>query len=154
MVKFTLNGKSVKVDVPDDTPLLWVIREELGLRGTKYSCGEGLCGCCTVHLDGEAVTSCNLAVKSVEGASVTTIEGILKNELHPVQKAWIKNSVPQCGYCQPGQVMQAVSILENAKKVTKKELIEGMDGNLCRCGTYNLIKKALFEAAKEMGKLK
>lgn len=154
MIEFTLNDKKVRVDVPDDIPLLWVIREELGLRGTKYSCGKGICGSCTIHLNGKALRSCITPVAMAEGASITTIEGIQENGLHPVQRAWIKNNVPQCGYCQSGQIMNAVSLLQNAKKISETDLLAGMDGNLCRCGTYNLIKKAVVEAAREMGKLK
>ncbi len=153
MIGFTLNGKKVKVDVPDDTPLLWVIREELGLRGTKYSCGKGICGSCTIHLNGKAMRSCVLPAAMAKGAEVTTIEGITEKGPHPVQKAWIKNSVAQCGYCQPGQIMQAISLLQNPGKVTKKDLFDGMNGVICRCGSYNLIKKAIVDAAREMGKI-
>lgn len=153
MIKFKLNGKNVKVDVPPETPLLWVIREELGLLGTKFGCGRALCGACTVHLNGKAIRTCVMPVSAVAGQSVRTIEGIQSDQQHPVQQAWIKHNVPQCGYCQSGQIMQAISLIENSKKITENELLSGMDGNLCRCGTYNKIKKALVEAASDMGRL-
>ena len=154
MIQFSLNGKAVQVDVPGDVPLLWVIREELGLKGTKYSCGKGLCGSCTVHLNGEAVPSCVIPVAMASGGSVTTIEGVTENGPHPVQEAWEKFNVPQCGYCQSGQIMKAISILDRVRTIQEDELFQSMDGNLCRCGTYNQIKLALRDAARGMGKLK
>ena len=154
MIEFKLNGKPVKVNVPDDTPLLWAIREELGLTGTKFGCGKALCGACTVHLNGTPTRSCVLPVAAVKGTDIKTIEDLGDKNLHPVQKAWIKHSVPQCGYCQSGQIMQAVGLLESKDKLSKDEIIEGMSHNICRCGTYNKIKVAVLEAANEMGKVK
>lgn len=153
MTEFTLNGKKIQVEVPADTPLLWVIREELKLKGTKFGCGRALCGACTVHMNGSAIRSCMMPVSAVANQSIMTIEGIMEDELHPVQKAWVKHGVPQCGYCQSGQIMQAVSLLENKKKVTMDELTAGMNGNICRCGTYSKIKAALKTAAEEMGRI-
>lgn len=155
MIELTVNGKKVQVDVPEDTPLLWVIREELKLTGTKFGCGKGLCGACTVHLNGNATRTCILPVSAAEGQSVNTIESLEKDgKLHEVQQAWIKHNVPQCGYCQSGQIMQAISVIENNNKQTKDELTKQMSDNLCRCGTYHKIKEAIFEAAENMGKLK
>jgi isoquinoline 1-oxidoreductase alpha subunit len=143
--KLEVNGKAVSVEATPDTPLLWVIRDELNLTGTKYGCGVAQCGCCTVHVDGEARRSCITPLSSVAGKKVTTIEGLGDN--HPVQKAWIKNDVPQCGYCQSGQVMSAVSLLKKTPKPTEQQIIQAMDGNLCRCGTYNRILAAVKEAS-------
>ncbi len=153
MIKFELNGQSVEVNVPEETPLLWVVREELKKKGTRFGCGRGICGSCTMHIDGQPTRTCILPVSVVKNRKVTTIEAMKADDLHPVQKAWIKHSVPQCGYCQSGQVMQAIGLLDQNKKWTEDELVDSMSGNLCRCGTYNKIKKALLEAAKEMGKL-
>lgn len=153
MVEFTLNGNNVQVDVPGDTPLLWVLREELGLTGTKFGCGMAQCGACTVHLNGEAIRTCVMPISAVANQSITTIEGIMANDLHPVQKAWVKHKVPQCGYCQSGQIMQAISLLEKQKQVDFDALSAGMNGNICRCGTYNKIKAALRDAAVEMGRV-
>jgi isoquinoline 1-oxidoreductase subunit alpha len=145
MITFTVNGKKLTVDVPPDTPLLWVIREELQLTGTKYGCGEGLCGACTVHIDGKARRSCITKVSEVKGKKVVTIEGVA--ESHPVKQAWIAEQVPQCGYCQPGQIMQATALLKEHPKPTDAQLDTAMAGNLCRCGTYQRIRKAINRAA-------
>lgn len=146
MAKLTVNGKDMKADVPGDTPLLWVIREELGLKGTKFGCGRALCGACTVHIDGEARRSCVTPVSSVESNAITTIEGIRgkDGELHAMQKAWIEENVPQCGYCQSGQIMSAVALL-NAKgaDVSDADIDDAMSGNLCRCGSYPRIRRAI-----------
>lgn len=153
VVNFEINGKSVEVDVPEDTPLLWVVREELGLKGTKFGCGRALCGACTMHLNGNAIRSCMIPVAAAANQKLTTIEGIQADKHHPVQKAWIKHNVPQCGYCQSGQIMQAISTIQNQSQVTEAQLNQAMDGNICRCGTYTRIKEALKTAAKEMGKM-
>lgn len=151
MSQFTLviNGKTRDVDVEAETPLLWVLRDSLGLTGTKYGCGMGLCGACTVHLDGKAVRSCQTPVKSVGAKKITTIEGLGKDDLHPVQKAWIAEQVPQCGYCQSGQIMQAVSLLRDKPRPTVGDINAGMAGNICRCGTYQRIRRAIQRAARE-----
>lgn len=155
MIKFKVNQADVAADVPGDVPLLWVLREELKLTGTKFGCGRGLCGACTVHMDKQAIRSCILPIAAVEGKSITTIEGLSKrDDLHPVQTAWIKHNVPQCGYCQPGQIMAAVGLLENNSVITRDDLLNTMSGNLCRCGSYNKLREAVVEAAVAMGKLK
>ena len=146
----TVNGFSRVVDLPDDTPLLWVIREQLQMTGTKFGCGAGLCGACTVHVNGEAVRSCQTAVGDVVGKKITTIEGLSAKDDHPLQKAWIAEQVPQCGYCQSGQIMQAASLLAKNTNPTKEEIVAHMDGNLCRCMTYSRIQKAIMRAAAEM----
>ncbi|SMF31018.1 (2Fe-2S)-binding protein [Pseudobacteriovorax antillogorgiicola] len=154
-ISFEFNGQQIGVEAPGDTPLLWVIREELRATGTKFGCGRGLCGSCTVHLNGQAVRSCVMPVSACHQQKVRTIEDLGEQQGHPVQKAWVKHSVPQCGYCQSGQVMQAASLLDNATTpMTESELVDGMSNNLCRCGTYHKIKDAVVEAAKNMGKLK
>ena len=144
-IKFKINGKTAHVDAEPDTPLLWVVRDHLKLTGTKFGCGEGLCGACTVHIDGKAVRSCQVAVADVVGKKVTTIEGL--NNKHPLQKAWVEEQVPQCGYCQSGQIMQAASLLKEKPKPTREEIIAAMDGNICRCGTYTRIIAAIQKAA-------
>ena len=149
MANLTINGHSYHVDTEPDTPLLWVIREELQLTGTKFGCGAGLCGSCTVHVNGEAVRSCQVAVGDVEGALITTIEGLHHANQHPVQRAWISDQVPQCGYCQSGQIMQAAALLARNPDPTDDEVIEAMNGNLCRCATYTRIVGAVQKAAKE-----
>ncbi|NQT64393.1 MAG: (2Fe-2S)-binding protein [Candidatus Marinimicrobia bacterium] len=149
MLTFTLNGKKQSVDVPPATPLLWVLRDTLKLTGTKYSCGKGLCGSCTVHVDGEPRKSCTLPVSKVEGKTVLTIEGLGARGLHPVQKAWIEDEVAQCGYCQPGQIMTAVALLDDNAHPTDSDIEDAMKGILCRCGTYQRIKKAIHTAAEE-----
>ena len=149
MATFTLNinGKKQEVDVDPNTPLLWVLREHLNLVGTKYGCGIAQCGSCTVHLEGIAVRACMLTVATVGSQKVTTIEGLSENGDHPVQKAWLEVDVPQCGYCQAGQIMTAAALLEQNPDPTDKEIEMAMNGNLCRCGTYVRIKKAIKLAA-------
>jgi isoquinoline 1-oxidoreductase alpha subunit len=144
--KLIVNGQTYEVDVPPDMPLLWVIRDVIGLTGTKFGCGIAACGACTVHLDGVAVRSCALAVGNVSG-KVTTIEGLSAKGDHPVQKAWLKHMVPQCGYCQSGQMMQAASLLSMNPKPTDEDIDGAMAGNICRCGTYTRIRAAIKEAA-------
>jgi isoquinoline 1-oxidoreductase alpha subunit len=145
----TVNGKAVRVNAEPDTPLLWVVREHLKLTGTKYGCGVAACGACTVHVDGKAVRSCQLQLSQVAGRKVTTIEGLSEKGDHPLQKAWIAEQVPQCGYCQSGQIMQAAELLAKTKTPTREQIVEHMDGNLCRCGTYPRIVRAIERAAKE-----
>jgi isoquinoline 1-oxidoreductase subunit alpha len=149
MVAFTLNGKPATFDVEPGTPLLWVLREHLKLTGTKYGCGAGLCGSCTVHIDGHAMRSCQTPAASVAGKSVTTIEGLSADASHPLQKAWVAEQVPQCGYCQSGQIMKAAELLAQNPKPTRDQIITHMDGNICRCGTYNRIVKAIQRASQE-----
>ena len=149
MVSFTLNDKRVKVDAEPSTPLLWVIRDHVGLTGTKYGCGAGLCGACTVHVNGKAVRSCQTQMSEVSGKKVTTIEGLSKDSSHPLQKAWIAQQVPQCGYCQSGQIMKAAELLASNKSPTREQIVTHMDGNICRCGTYHRIIAAVQQAAKE-----
>ena len=148
-VMFTINGKAVNVDAQSDAPLLWIIREHLKLTGTKYGCGAAQCGSCTVHVDGKAVRSCQMTLSQVAGRKVTTIEGLSEKGDHPLQKAWIVEQVPQCGYCQSGQIMQAAELLANTKTPTRAEIVAHMDGNICRCGTYPRIVRAIERAAKE-----
>jgi aerobic-type carbon monoxide dehydrogenase small subunit (CoxS/CutS family) len=145
--KLTINGQTVEVDVPPEMPLLWVLRDVVGLTGTKFGCGIAACGACTVHIDGVAVRSCALPVSNVSG-KVTTIEGLSANGDHPVQKAWVKLNVPQCGYCQSGQIMQAASLLKLKPKPTDEDIDAAMAGNICRCGTYTRIRAAIKEAAR------
>jgi aerobic-type carbon monoxide dehydrogenase small subunit (CoxS/CutS family) len=149
MSEFTLriNGTERKVNVDPDTPLLWLIRDTLELTGTKYGCGAGICGACTVHLDGEATRSCITPVSAAAAKAITTIEGLSQSGLHPVQQAWIAEDVPQCGYCQSGQIMQAVALLAKTPHPSEQEIIDGMSGNLCRCGTYHRIRRAVARAA-------
>ncbi len=152
-MKLLINGKQVTVDVPDDTPLLWVIREEVGLTGTKFGCGKALCGACTVHVDGKPKRSCVTAVSSVQDKPITTIEGLEATDgtLHPVQAAWVEENVPQCGFCQSGQIMAAVALLaKKGKTVTDEDIDAAMSGNICRCGTYPRIRKAIKRAANAM----
>jgi len=146
---FVLNGRSVQVEVADDTPLLWVLRDELGLTGTKYGCGIGMCGACTVHLNGQAIRSCITPVSSVARSEITTIEGL---ENHPLQKAWIEAQAPQCGYCQSGQIMQAASLLRANPSPSDNDINMAMNGNLCRCMAYVRIRAAVKIAAAEMQK--
>ena len=153
MVAININGKDVNVDVPDDTPLLWVIREELGLKGTKFGCGKGLCGSCTVILNGIPTRTCILPVSASVGQKIKTIESQSTEKRHPVQEAWIKHNVPQCGYCQSGQIMLAIGLLDSQERWEEEALIAAMSANICRCGTYNRIKRAIKDAAKEMGKI-
>jgi isoquinoline 1-oxidoreductase alpha subunit len=143
----TLNGRSVSIDAAPDTPLLWALRDTLGLTGTKYGCGIGACGACTVHLDDAPVRSCQLPLSAVAGKKVTTIEGLSDDGSHPVQQAWIRAQVPQCGYCQSGQIMSAVALLAEKPKPTDADIDTAMSGNICRCGTYNRIRSAIKDAA-------
>jgi isoquinoline 1-oxidoreductase alpha subunit len=149
MVDFNLNGKRVSSKAEADTPLLWVIRDELKLTGTKYGCGIAQCGACTVHVDGTAVRSCVTPVSSVKGKGVTTIEGLSPDSSHPLQKAWIAEEVPQCGYCQSGQIMKAAELLKSTPKPTREQIVSHMNGNICRCGTYHRIIAAIQRASKE-----
>src|SRR5438034_4756287 len=148
-VAFTVNGTAQSVDVDANTPLLWVVREHLKLTGTKFGCGSGLCGACTVHLDGKAVRSCQTTMSEVAGKKVTTIEGLSPDSSHALQKAWIAEQVPQCGYCQSGQIMQAAELLAKTKKPSREQIVTHMDGNICRCGTYPRIVRAIERAARE-----
>jgi isoquinoline 1-oxidoreductase alpha subunit len=150
MPTLTINGRSMSVDAANDTPLLWAIREQLQMTGTKFGCGAGMCGACTVHVNGEAVRSCQTLVGDVAGKKITTIEGLSAKGDHPLQKAWVAEQVPQCGYCQSGQIMQAASLLAKNPNPTKEEVVAHMDGNLCRCMTYSRIQKAIMRAASEM----
>lgn len=150
--RFTINGKQVEVKAEAETPLLWVIRDELGMTGTKFGCGEKFCGACTVHLDGVAVRSCQTAVSEVAGRKVQTVESLSHNNSHPLQKAWIAHDVPQCGYCQSGQLMSASALLEKNKDPSDADIDAAMRGNICRCGTYNRIRAAIKSAAAEMRK--
>jgi isoquinoline 1-oxidoreductase alpha subunit len=149
MVAFTLNGKPVSVEAEPETPLLWVLREHVKLTGTKYGCGAGLCGACTVHVNGEAVKSCLTQAQEIAGKQVTTIEGLSADSSHPLQKAWIAEQVPQCGYCQSGQIMKAAELLAANPKPTRADIVSHMNGNICRCGTYNRIIAAIQRASKE-----
>jgi isoquinoline 1-oxidoreductase subunit alpha len=142
-----VNGSERKVTVSPDTPLLWVLRDTLQLTGTKFGCGAGLCGACTVHVDGAALRSCSTPVSQVTGKSITTIEGLSTNGQHALQQAWIAEEVPQCGYCQVGQIMAAAALLAKNPQPTDDQITEGMSGNLCRCGTYDRIRKAIHRAA-------
>jgi isoquinoline 1-oxidoreductase alpha subunit len=150
MIQFKLNGKERTFDGDPDMPLLWYLRDIAGMTGTKFGCGMSYCGACTVHQNGDAVRSCSLSMKDVNGTSITTIEGLSAAGLHPVQKAWMEIKVPQCGYCQAGQIMQAVALLNQKHDPTDKEIDAAMSGNLCRCGTYQRIRAAIHQAAKEM----
>ena len=146
---FQINGKAARSDAPAQTPLLWVIREELKLTGTKFGCGTGLCGACMVHIDGKRAFSCQTQVSQVAGKTVTTIEGLSADSSHPVQKAWLAERVPQCGYCQSGQIMAAADLLKQNSKPTREQIIEHMSTNICRCGTYQRIVRAIERAALE-----
>ena len=148
MTRINVNGKAVEVDVDPDTPLLWVLRDALGLTGTKFGCGMALCGACTVHLDGVAIRSCQTPISTVGDRPVTTIEGLSKDRSHPVQQAWMELDVPQCGYCQSGQIMSASALLANNPKPNDADIDSAMAGNICRCGTYQRIRAAIHDAAK------
>jgi aerobic-type carbon monoxide dehydrogenase small subunit (CoxS/CutS family) len=153
MISLEVNGKKYDFDVGPDTPLLWVLRETLGLTGTKYGCGMALCGACTVHANGEAIRSCVTPVSSVDGKRITTIEGIGNTkEGHAIQEAWIADDVPQCGYCQSGQIMEAVALLKKSPKPNEADIDDAMSGILCRCGTYQRIRRAIHRAARMMAK--
>jgi len=147
MISFTLNGKTVTSQGEEDTPLLWVIRDELGLKGTKFGCGIGMCGACTVHVDGAPLRSCSTPLSQVANASITTIEGLHESGQHPLQIAWIEAQVPQCGYCQSGQIMSAIALIANNKNPSDADIDAAMSGNICRCGTYSQIRAAIHAAA-------
>jgi isoquinoline 1-oxidoreductase alpha subunit len=149
MVSFTLNDKPVSVEAEPSTRLLWVIRDHVGLTGTKYGCGAGLCGACTVHINGKAERACQTELSAVQGAKVTTIEGLSPTASHPLQKAWVAEEVPQCGYCQSGQIMKAAELLTANAKPSREQIIAHMDGNICRCGTYHRIIAAIQRASRE-----
>ena len=152
MTRLDINGKSHDVDLPQDTPILWTVRDELGLTGTKFGCGAGLCGACTVHLDGQPIRSCITPISAAVGKKITTIEGIETQPLGAaVQAAWVKAGVPQCGYCQGGQVMSAVALLRQKPKPTDADIDEAMSGNICRCGTYTRIRAAIKQVAATRG---
>jgi aerobic-type carbon monoxide dehydrogenase small subunit (CoxS/CutS family) len=146
-ITFTLNGKKQTVDVSPEMPLLWVLRDTLGLTGTKYGCGMALCGACTVHLEGDAIRSCVTPISEVAGKQVVTIEGLSPENSHALQKAWIAEEVPQCGYCQPGQIMNAAALLTKKPKPSDADIDAAMSGNICRCGTYQRIRSAIHRAA-------
>jgi len=147
-INFTVNGQRQNVEVPPQMPLLWVLRDTLGLTGTKFGCGMGLCGACTVHIDGQASRSCSTQVSNVAGKSVTTIEGLSPTGTHVVQQAWLEVDVPQCGYCQPGQIMTAAALLNKTPRPTDADIDSAMRGNICRCGTYQSIRAAIHRAAQ------
>lgn len=151
MIQLLINGQGHDVDVTPETPLLWVLRDTVGLTGTKYGCGLGLCGACTVHIDGQPSRSCQFQVGALAGKSITTIEGISPDISHPVQQAWIQHQVPQCGYCQSGQIMSAVALLKTTPKPTDADIDQAMAGNICRCGTYQRIRAAIHTAAGQGG---
>ena len=150
MIQLNVNGTAQSFNGDAEMPLLWYLRDVLGLTGTKFGCGVGLCGACTVHVNGQAMRSCVTPMREAATKQVTTIEGLEKNGLHPVQRAWMQMNVPQCGYCQVGQIMQAAAFLKNNKKPSDKEIDEAMSGNICRCGTYQRIRAAIKSAAEEM----
>lgn len=150
MIKLKVNGVERSFDGDPEMPLLWYLRDVLGLTGTKFGCGIALCGACTVHQNGDAIRSCVTPVKSAAGAEITTIESLAANGLHPVQKAWIENNVPQCGYCQSGQIMQAVALLKSKPHPTDQDIDDAMSNNICRCGTYKRIRLAIKAAAREV----
>ena len=148
-VEFTVNGKPVRVNVPEGTRLLWVLRERLHLTGTKYGCGVAQCGACMVHVDGAAAFSCQVPIEALRGKAVTTIEGLSADGRHPVQRAWLAERVPQCGYCQSGQIMNAAALLARNPRPTRDEIVEHMSANICRCGTYQRIVRAIERASRE-----
>jgi isoquinoline 1-oxidoreductase alpha subunit len=149
-IRFVVNGQAGSTDAPDSTPLLWVIREDLKLTGTKFGCGMGLCGACMVHIDGKRAFSCRTQVAAIAGKSITTIEGLSPDSSHPVQKAWLAERVPQCGYCQSGQIMSAVDLLRQKPHPTRAQIVEHMSTNICRCGTYERIARAIERASREV----
>lgn len=150
MVQLVINGKNFNVEADRDMPLLWLLRDELGLTGTKFGCGQALCGACTIHVNGDAVRSCQTTLGDAEGATITTIEGLSPDGNHPLQVAWRALNVPQCGYCQSGQIMQAASLLKDTPNPTDDQINQVMSGNICRCGTYPRIRAAIKDAAKNM----
>lgn len=147
MIDFTLNGNPIRVEADPEMPLLWVIRDILKMTGTKYGCGQGICGACTIHVDGQPMRSCSFPASAAQGRSITTIEGLAKDASHPVQQAWEAHNVPQCGYCQSGQIMSAVALLQQNPNPDDQAIDDFMQGNICRCGTYNRIKSAIKTAA-------
>ena len=147
-IEFTLNGKHQSVDVPPQMPLLWVLRDTIGLTGTKYGCGMALCGACTVHVNGQPTRSCSAPISTVAGKTVTTIEGLSADGTHPVQRAWVEADAPQCGYCQSGQIMTAAALLSRTPNPTDAQIDQAMRGNICRCGSYQEIREAIHQAAK------
>jgi isoquinoline 1-oxidoreductase subunit alpha len=149
MVQFTINGRAASSDAPNATPLLWVIREELKLSGTKFGCGAGMCGACMVHIDGKRAFSCQTQLSEAAGRAITTIEGLSPDSSHPLQKAWLAEKVPQCGYCQSGQIMSAADLLKRNPHPSRAEIVEHMSAHICRCGTYPRIVRAIERAAKE-----
>ena len=151
MVSLIVNGKQQRLDVHPDTPLLWVLRETLGLTGTKFGCGISQCGACTVHVDGKPVRSCSMPISQVSGKKVTTIEGLSRDRSHPVQQAWIAEDVPQCGYCQSGQIMAAAALLAAKRRPSDQDIDTAMSSHICRCGTYQRIRRAIHRAARMMG---
>jgi isoquinoline 1-oxidoreductase subunit alpha len=151
-IQFNLNGKAQKADIPAQMPLLWALRDTLGMTGTKFGCGAGLCGACTVHLNGAAVRSCSMPMSGVAGKNVTTIEGLSADGNHPVQQAWLEGDVPQCGYCQSGQIMTAAALLSKQPRPTDADIDEAMRNNICRCGTYQSIRQAVHLASDLMAK--
>ena len=148
MTQLTINGTTHTIDVDPQMPLLWAIRDVVGLPGTKFGCGVGACGACTVHLDGDAVRACITPVGDAEGKRITTIEGLGAEGMHPLQRAWMAHNVPQCGYCQPGQIMQAAALLKATPKPTDRDITDAMSGNICRCGTYSRIRAAIKSAVE------
>ncbi|WP_088329089.1 (2Fe-2S)-binding protein [Lacimicrobium sp. SS2-24] len=152
MIEFTLNGKAQKVEADADMPLLWVLRDVLGMTGTKYGCGMAMCGACTIHIDGQPIRSCTTPLSAAKGKAVSTIEGLSDDVSHPVQEAWREHNVPQCGYCQSGQIMSAVALLNSNPQPDDAAIDEYMQGNLCRCGTYPRIKAAIKSAADKLGR--
>src|ERR1700722_10643842 len=147
-IQFLVNGKPQSVDVPPNMPLLWVLRDTLGMTGTKFGCGMALCGACTVQIEGDATRSCSTPISTVAGKKITTIEGLSPDRNHPVQRAWIEVDVPQCGYCQSGQIMTASALLAKVPRPSDAEIDDGMQGNICRCGTYQRIRQAVHRAAE------
>ena len=152
MPNLYINGDRYSIDLPGDTPLLWVLRDHLGLNGTKFGCGQGLCGACTVHIDGEPARACQTPISALKEKEVTTIEGLSAKGDHPLQKAWVAEEVPQCGYCQCGMIMSAAALLKKTPRPSEIDIDQALAGNLCRCGTYNRIRKAVQRAAQPVGK--
>ena len=151
MPQLSINGARHQIDADPQMPLLWAIRDVIGLTGTKFGCGVGACGACTVHMDGEAVRSCVTTLADAQGHAILTIEGLSPDGSHPLQRAWKANNVPQCGYCQPGQIMQAAALLKQTPKPTDQQIVDAMSGNICRCGTYVRIREAIKSATESMG---